>query len=362
MRRGIALALAFALMARGGNAQIPTWQAVDPAVQGFDVSLLRTMDSTIRSGAFRRVTSVLIAHRGRLIHEAYYDDDGREGLRNTRSATKTITGMLVGLAIERGRLTGPSATVLPFFADLRPLAHPDPRKDAITVEDFLTMSSLLECDDNNQFSRGNEERMYLVEDWSRFALDLPIRGFPAWSPRPEASPFGRSWSYCTAGVTLLGVLLERATGEPLTAFAARELFAPLGIDRVEWQRSPMGTAQTGGGLSLRSRDLLRLAQLYADSGRVNGRRLLSSEWISQSVRPHAQIDETTQYGYLWWLRTYAPREDRVWMMTGNGGNKVLVVPARGLTIVITSTNYGQRDAHALTDRLLTEFILPAAPY
>jgi len=119
----------------------------EPAAAGLSGQRLAQMEQSIRAGDFKQITSVLLARDGKLAFERYFDAEGAEALRNTRSATKTVTGMLVGIAIDRGLLAGVDARVLDFFPDKQPLQNPDPRKAQITVEDFLTMSSLLECDD-----------------------------------------------------------------------------------------------------------------------------------------------------------------------------------------------------------------------
>jgi len=340
MLRYLPLLLAFCSVARAGEPD-----AVTKAVE---------------AGDFKQVTSVVVARHGKAVYEHYFDKDGADGLRNTRSVTKTVTGMLVGLAIQR-KLLRSDTPVLPYFPELRPLANPDPRKDKITVEDFLTMSSLLECDDDNQYSRGNEERMYLVEDWSRFAADLPIRGFPDWQPRPEQSPYGRAWSYCTAGVTLLGPLLEKVSGQRVPDFAAANLFKPLGIDQVKWQFQPKGSAMTGGGLQLRSIDLMKLGQLYLDGGRAGGKQVIPAEWVKRSIAPHASAREGVDYGYLWWLQQFNVngRTVQSYGMSGSGGNKVFVLPELDAVVVITTTNFQVRGAHPLSEKLLTSLIIPA---
>jgi len=241
-----------------------------------------------------------------------------------------------------------------FFSDKRPFANPDPRKEAITVEDFLTMSSALECNDWNDESRGNEERMYVEKDWVKFTLDLPVR-------TPPDAKEGRSFSYCTAGVGTLGGVVERATKMPLADFAKKALFAPLGISNATFRYSPVGLAFTGGGLELRSRDLLKLAQLYLDGGTWNGARVVSESWVKRSLMPHARIDDKTEYGYLWWLRSFSANGKTwpVFFMSGNGGNKVVVVPDLRLVAVLSSVNYNAKGMHVVTDRLLQDHVLAA---
>ena len=320
---------------------------------------LIAMEKAIQAGDFKKITSVLIARNGKLVYENYFSGSEPAALRNTRSATKTITGMLIGIAIDRKMLPGVNAPVMKFFHERKLVENPDSRKEKITVEDFLTMSSLLECDDWNQFSRGNEERMYLIEDYVKFTLDLPVKGFPAWAAKPKDSAYGRSFSYCTAGVATLGGVLEKATKIPVTEFARKYLFTPLEIQQAEWQITPTGLAMTGGGLGLQSRDFLKLAQLYANGGIWNGKRVITEEWVRKSTQPHARIDDETEYGYLWWLKSFKSGDKKIaaYYMTGTGGSKILVFPNLRLTVVITSENFRERNAHELSERLLSDYIL-----
>lgn len=337
---------------------LPCLMAASAQAQG--VIDLDTLPVTGPDAEYAGVTSVLVMQDGAIIAERYFEGDA-DTLRNTRSATKTVTGMLAGIAVGDGTLARDSR-VPSFFPD-RAIANPDPRKEAVTVLDLATMSSIAECDDGNMFSRGNEERMYLIEDWPGFFLDLPVRGFPAWTTRPEDSPYGRAFSYCTAGVTTLGAVVENATGMPLEDFAQDRLFAPLGITDAKWQFSPLGLAQGGGGLELSTRALGSLGQLLLDGGAYRGQRILPADWAEETLSPQADVPgrDGTEYGYLVWLQDAEADGRRVVTrsMAGNGGNKVIIEPETRSVTVITTRNFGQRDAHAKSDRLYTQAILPA---
>ena len=337
------------------------WPTATASSAGLSAARLQAMESAIRGGEFKKIGSLLVARHGKLVYESYFDGSDATALRDTRSATKSITDILVGIAVDKSFLSGVAEPILPFFPDKQPVQNPDPRKAKITIEDFLTMSSLLECDDWNNFSRGNEERMYIMEDWIRFTLDLPIKGFAPWQKKPSESPYGRSFSYCTAGVTTLGGVLERATKAPVPEFAMKNLFGPMDIQKVEWTFSSMGLAQTGGGLRFQSRDLLKLGQLYLNGGAWNGSRIVSERWVKTSTAPHVRVENQpdTEYGYLWWLKSFKAGEKSyaAFFMSGNGGNKVVVFPNLDMVVVLTTTNYNTPGMHEQTEKLLTDYIL-----
>lgn len=338
------------------------WQTVDPADEGWDVSALQDIGVRADAGEYKQLTSVLIAHHGKLVHETYFNDGSREHLNNMRSLTKSVTSLLAGAAIDRGLLAIDSR-VYEYFPDKAPIANPDARKAQTTVEDLLTMSSIWECDDENSFSRGNEERMYLIEDWLKFALDLPVKGFPAWTTKPQDSPYGRSFSYCTAGVFTLGAIIERITGGELRDFADRVLHSPLGISGVNWQESPLGVDVGGGGTSYRSRDILKIGHMVTNGGKWQGKQVLSSGWIEKSLKTHVQAMEDVEYGYLWWKMPFEleGRRIQVSIAGGNGGNYLFIYPEENLTALVTATAYGQGFAHAQARRIFQEHVLPALP-
>ena len=337
------------------------WSTASLESAGISPEPLRAMEAAVRAGDFQKIGSVLVARHGKLVYETYFDGDANS-LRDTRSATKSITDALIGIAIGERQLSGVEARVLQLLPEhARRLQNPDPRKDKITLEDFLTMSSPLECDDWNDASQGNEERMYLVEDWAQFILDLPIRGRMHLGEQIEPPPYGRYFSYCTGGVFTLSEVLQKATGARTDHYAQEKLFAPLGITDAQWVYSPMNVPQTGGGLRLSSRDLLKIAQLYLNGGSWQGRRIIDEAWVHTSTQPHARIDDDTEYGYLWWLKSFKSgrKSYPAFFMSGNGGNKVVAFPGLDLAVVITSTNYNTRGMHEQTEKLLTDYILAA---
>ncbi|MGE7137612.1 serine hydrolase domain-containing protein [Luteibacter sp. NPDC031894] len=369
MRRILAAiaTLAFTLPVLAGTYRPPApandgWAVADAGKLGWHTATLSTLEDKVADGSFKKITSVVVADHGRLVYEHYFNDGSPDLLNDVRSASKSLTAMLVGAAIERGAIRDVKAPVYAFFPEIR-IEQPDPRRATVTLEDLLTMSSIWECDDENPASSGNEERMYVTERWLDFALNLPIRGYAPWVSRPKDSPYGRTFSYCTAGSFVAGAVVERATKRPLADFAHEVLEEPLGITKSKWNVSSEGIGMGGGGTRYRSRDLAKLGQLAADSGRWKGKAVLPAAWVHAMLTPHAQARDDADYGYLWWQFRFPIHgvETKVWAMGGNGGNYVFVLPERGLVAVITSQAYNQGYAHPQSQAIFRDIILASMP-
>ncbi|MBA0428453.1 class C beta-lactamase-related serine hydrolase [Stenotrophomonas maltophilia] len=326
-----------------------------------DPARLQALQQAIASDELKQIRSVLLQVDGKVVYEGYFNGADAQTLHDVRSASKGVTALLVGTAIGDGTLPGVQARVYDYFPTFTARHAVDPRLRATTVQDLLTMSSLWECDDENPFSAGHEERMYVTEKWLDFALSLPVKGFAPWMQRPQDSPHGRAFAYCTANPFVLGAVLEHASGQPLADYAARMLERPLGIIHSQWNRSPEGIGMGGGGTRYRTRDLARFGQLVLDDGRWQGRQLVPKDYIEAMVRAQATTSDGSDYGYQWWgLKLGVQGSPRtVWAMSGNGGNYVFVVPEQRVVAVVTSQAFNRSFAHPQSRRILTEFLLPA---
>ena len=347
-------ALVFALA-----TAVPLTSPAAPAA--LDSARITALESAIATQDIKQITSVLLLVDGQVAYEGYFNGGTADTLNDVRSASKSVTAMLIGAAIGDGSLPGVQARVYDYFPGFTAHHPVDPRLRTTTVEDLLTMSTLWECDDENAFSAGHEERMYVTEHWLDFVLALPVKGFAPWMTRPEDSPHGRAHAYCTANSFVLGAVLGQATKQPLADYAAQVLERPLGITASKWNRSPEGIGMGGGGTRYRSRDLARLGELVLAEGRWHGKQLIPAGYVRAMVSAQASAGDGSDYGYQWWgLKLPVDgQQTTVWTMSGNGGNYVFVMPEKKLVAVITSQAYNRSYAHPQSRRILTEFLLPA---
>ena len=316
------------------------------------------LGEAIENERFKQITSVLVAKDGALVYEKYWGEGDRNLLNDTRSATKSLTAMALGAAIADGHIASVQEPIYKHFEAERPYRFTSARKDSITVQDLLTMSSALDCNDNVWTSPGNEEHMYPARSWTYFFLDLPTKDDYV----RDTNGFG-PFSYCTAGSFFLGQIIERASGQKISEYVASRIFKPLGIERVEWPESPSGEIQTGGGTRLTSRDLMKLGELVRVGGTHNGVEVLPEAWTDAMMTPHLAANGEQNYGYQWWQREFTCGQQKMsgWYMAGNGGNKIVVLRDLDMTVVVTATLYGTNGMHQQSTDIINDFVLPHVP-
>lgn len=325
----------------------------DVKTAGLDTSFVARLVGRVADGTYPDVHSILVHRSGRLVAEEYFYEYDRERLHQMRSASKSVVSALVGIAIDRGALSSDTELVTKRLPYER-YENPDPRKDSLTFRDLLTMRSGLACDDWNGDSPGNESKVYQSADWVKFVLDLPMIERP-----------GTKGSYCSGGVAVMGRIVERATGSTVPVFAQQHLFAPLGIRArdVRWNYTlSASNAETFAQVYMRPRDMLKLGLLFAQHGSWNGRQVISRAWVDRSTSKWSAVGDQ-EYGYFWWHQwvdaatpTGMRRVDMV-LASGNGGQKIYIVPSLDLVVVVTGGNYNtQSPSTAIMKELLSALL------
>jgi CubicO group peptidase (beta-lactamase class C family) len=178
------------------------------------------------------------------------------------------------------------------------------------------------------------------------------------STRPETE-----WHYFTAGVVLLGDIIDKKVPGGLERYTDEKLFKPLGITQYKWQYTPQKVANTAGGIQMNALDFAKYGQLYKNAGKWNGQQIIPKDWVTKTFTRHKAIPGRTDeyYGYLFWNKTYEVknRQYETFYCAGNGGNKIFVFKDQPLVVVVTATAFGAPYAHAQVDKILAEYILPA---
>ena len=371
-----------AASAASGAPSWPThgWTKGSPASVGLDEKILAGLDADLTSGKYPLVDSFAVFRCGVEVFERTYSHDygtlyAKEAktrgplnarltgpynyfdpawhpyyhgsdLHTMQSVTKTVSSVTVGIAITRGDFKAGLDTPLLKYFDVAKVKKVDDRKRRITLRHVLTMSTGLDWNEEVAYDdpKNDADLMEATDDWVQYVID-----------RPMAQEPGKVFNYSSGGSELLAYIFEKETGQDIEKYAQKYLFAPLGMDAY-WKRSPMGVVDTEGGLFLRTSDLAKIGYLYLHDGIWDGQKIVSKDWVKQSLAPFIDAEEGFKYGYKWWLLPRTDRAGFIWMARGFGGQRLMVFPDENLIAVFTGWDILKDPP---VDRELVNRILPA---
>ena len=344
-----------------------SWRIETPEAMGLDGARLCGMADRLKA-TNANIHAVIIVRHGKLIFEQYfagYDEpwgqpDGQVNFDATtkhdmRSVSKSVTSLLVGIAIDRKMIASVDEFAVKFFRDYEVLKTTG--WDRITLRHLLTMSSGIDWDENLPWTDPKNDEPYLGSEPDPISYVLA---------KPTAAPPDTVWNYNGGGTDLLGSVIARVSGRSFDAFARDALFQPLNITDWEWKTYPKNNKiAPAAGLRLRPRDAAKIGQLVLDRGAWNGRQIVSADWIAGSVAPRFQaigyFGGLYFYGYQWWLgRTLSEGRDVKWIAAmGLGGQRIIIVPEYDLVVITTSGLYAaSRQGNGTLD-ILYSFVIPA---
>jgi CubicO group peptidase (beta-lactamase class C family) len=349
-----------------------------------DPAPLAALDGEFATGKHGYVDSMLVVRNGKLVFQRSYKHDydriygdqvkvvgslnpdpagpynyfnpdwhpfyRRGDLHTMQSVTKTVTSIVIGIAVARNEFKDLDTPVLQFF-DRAKISNVDERKRRLTLRHLLTMTAGLDWNEDLPYHDPNNTAMQMEasRDWVDFVINRPMAHEP-----------GTVFAYSSGATQLLSDAFKKITGKGIEEYAERHLFKPLGITSFYWKRTPTGLADTEGGLYLRAQDLAKIGYLFLKNGMWENKRILQAEWIKASVEPiRPQARGGMRYGFQWWLLPYGGGAERyAWTGLGFGGQRLIVVPEYDLVLVFTGWNidrYTSRPAREVLEPVLRTF-------
>jgi CubicO group peptidase (beta-lactamase class C family) len=332
------------------------WRRATPEQVGLDAGRIAGLVGRIRGNQIPSIHSLLVVRQGYLAVEEYFNGSTAESVHTLQSVTKSVTSLLLGIAVDQGAVASVDRPVIGFFPEYSDLRNLDERKRAMTLRDILTMRTGLDWSEDPYEGSPLQALNATRTEWIRFVLDWPMREAP-----------GTRFEYNSGGVIVLGGVIYNTTGLVADEFARRNLFDPIGVGPATWYTGgPNGLPHMGGGLNLRAKDMARLGYLVLRGGRWGARQVISPAWLAASLAPAVLRPRTfagfpVDYGFLWWLLPldgHGPTgagNETIYTASGAQGQWIFVIPKHDLVIVVTAGT-PQFDAPV---RFLYQDLLPA---
>jgi CubicO group peptidase (beta-lactamase class C family) len=366
--RRTTLAGSAALLLSGAQAEAAPfeWRKVAPAEAGFAADLEARFDKLIVDKRAWGLHGVVVARKGRLVLERYLEGEdevwgdsigrvtfGPDTLHDLRSVTKSILGLIYGIARAQDKVPAPERPLLEVFPEYAELAT-DARAKRLTVAHALTMTLGFDWNEDIPYQdpANSEIQMEQAADRYRYIFTRPFIADP-----------GTRWIYGAAGTTLIGKLITKGTGQSLPDFARANLFEPLGITTIAWTNGLNGEPAPSSGLRMTPRDLARVGQLILNRGEWEARRIIPAAWLDASLAPRVSCDEQRRYGYFWYIGDlqYGGPPNRPlahWVGAfGYGGQRLFVMPGLDIVIAITCGNYADERQWMPPIRVIREVVL-----
>ncbi len=316
-----------------------SWTVSAPEAQGMDSSGLESAAAALDEVPY--TWSFLVIRHGALVFERYFHGSARNQSNNVHSASKSIWGAAIGIAIDQGRIPGVDASIASTLPS-RYGSVMSPETSTVTVRDLLTMTSGSRWNENT-----TETAIQQTPDWVAATLRLPRAATP-----------GTRFNYSTGDTHLSSAVLTSAAETTACEFIHRHLLGPMGIVAEHWGRDPQGYFSGGYNFYATPRELAKFGLLYLHNGRWNGSQLVPAAWVEASMTNQVDAGAPYSYGYDFWLRDIAGHQ--VAMAWGYGGQMIYIIKDLDLVVVMT-TNTRDFDQDTFTGESIVENdILPAA--